>query len=117
MTRPSDYHLIPEAVLLSLENYAEQGVPPGSFTEAAIANDFVECVAKADPNTMAALPAIAGYIYNKMPSICYGSRKVIQAWIEFHAAQRKGVEGDELQALADKVTEAKYESDRFRGRL
>jgi hypothetical protein len=109
-----DKSLIPPAILEGLTLYAQEGKPVGSFLEYVICNNLVDAVGKADPYSRVALPSIVSFLYMDMPSICWGSKKVYNAWIAFHQAQRNGFEGEELQAAADKVTEAKNESQEWR---
>jgi len=107
---PRNRSNIPPALIEGLNLYAEQGVPLGSFLRAVVANDFLDAVARADEYSMRALPAVAWMVYQDLPCLCHGSRKVYKAWCAFRLAQRGGTEGDELQAKADKVSEAKREA-------
>lgn len=105
-----DRSTIPPLLIEGLKAYVEQGRPVGSFLEAVLCNDFVAAVGAADAHSRVALPSIARLVCTEMPPISWGSKCVYHAWIAFHQAQRDGVEGEELQAFADKVSEAKEES-------
>jgi hypothetical protein len=110
----TSYDRIPEAILSGLKRYAETGCPVGGFLEAAISNDFLLAVGKADLWSMRALPAIAAWIYQEMPPDAHGSRKVYKAWVRYHAAQRALLESrdgqDEMVAATEALKTARRES-------
>lgn len=99
--------MIPPLILESLTRYVEIGCPVGDFLQAVIANDLVEAFSRADHHSTDAMAAIVGFVYNELPSNCWGSRAVYRAWVAFHGGRRAGLEGEELQALADAVTDAR----------
>jgi hypothetical protein len=101
-----DKSLIPPLLIEGLRNYAEKGVPVGSFLEHVISNNFVDAVGQADAYSRVALPSIASYIYMDMPQMCWGSKHIYKAWIAFHRAEREGVEGADLQVFADSLNAA-----------
>jgi hypothetical protein len=103
---PRDYP-IPEQLLEGLKNYAEKGVPLGSFLEAIVCNDFLGAVAQADVESMRALSAIAVYVHNKLPAICHGSVNVYHGWLRLQAALMANKDPDELEKLANDVSAAK----------
>ena len=109
-----NYDTIPPMIMEGLKNYVERGIPTGGFLEAVLANDLMAAVGGADPNSMMALPSIVSYVYMELPSTCHGSYKVYRAWLALCYASERGIEGDELQELADKVTEAKREANEWR---
>jgi len=75
----------------SLERYAKQGVPPGGFLRAVLANDLMEAVGRADIYNIHALPAICSYIYNGIPLDSWGSYEIVDNWIEKkHKEQQDG---------------------------
>ena len=113
---PRNYDRIPEAITEGLKNYASLGVPCGDFIQAVIANDLLDAVGRADVGCMRALPAIACFVYQELPSICHGSRKVYAAWLAFHRGKLNGVDAEKLQELADVVSEARDEATKWRGR-
>lgn len=77
-----DERQIPKRMRETLDLYAQQGVPPGSCTRAILANDLLEAFGRADIETTIAMPAIAAYVYNRMPRGCHGSYDAVDAWIE-----------------------------------
>lgn len=66
----------------ALEAYVNEGRPLGDFLYAAITNNFMAAVGCADEDNQRNLPALAGYIYNEIPSSCHGSPEAYKAWLE-----------------------------------
>lgn len=81
MAWSSDYHRIPQGVRDALDRYVTHGISPGSFTRAVLENDLFEALGRGDLESTAALPAICGYVYNELPSDCWGSPEKVVAWI------------------------------------
>lgn len=82
MIYPNEHHRIPEVTMGALERYVLQGIPTGSFLEAVLSNDLFDAMARADACNMEALPAIVGYIAQRFPRGCYGTRETYVAWCE-----------------------------------
>ena len=77
---PSFY--IPARMLTALRNYVEKGYPVGHFLYAILTNDFSEACARGDDENLRNLPAYATYLYNEVPSTCYGSKEKVKAHLE-----------------------------------
>lgn len=73
---------LPENLRASLDRYARYGVPTGGFLRAVLENDLQTAIARADQFSLVALPAIAAYIYNCLPSDCWGGPSTVEAHIE-----------------------------------
>ncbi len=73
---------IPPRILASLQRYAREHTPTGGFLRAVLANDLTQAVGGADPESMAALPAIVAYVYMELPSACHGSAATVEAWLQ-----------------------------------
>lgn len=73
---------LPANLRESLDRYARYGVPTGGFLRAVLENDLHMALARADADSLAALPAIAAYIYNCLPSTCWGSTWKVKAHID-----------------------------------
>lgn len=101
-----DKSTIPPLLMEGLANYVEHGAPVGSFLQNVISNNLVDAIGQADPYSRVAMPSIVSFVYMDMPSTCWGSKNVYNAWIAYHAAIREGLEGDELQAVIDKLNDA-----------
>lgn len=72
---------LPENLRQSLDRYAKYGVPTGGFLRAVLENDLHMALARADASSLNALPAIAAYIYNCLPSTCWGNAEKVKAHI------------------------------------
>ena len=70
---------IPPAVRAAL-GHAEHGRETGGFVRAVLCNDLSAAVAHADSESLAALPEIVRYVYNDLPSKCWGSQDKVAAW-------------------------------------
>jgi len=73
---------IPRAVKESLDRYVYHRIPTGGFLYAVLTNDLFEAVGRADDCNLACLPEICSYIYNEVPSTCWGSPEAVQLWLE-----------------------------------
>lgn len=80
---------IPDRMMGGIRRYIDQGIVPGEFLCAVIQNDLRETVGRADEENMGNLPAYVAYFYNEAPSLCWGSPKAMQEWIELHEEKRR----------------------------
>ena len=74
--------MIPERMLPALNRYVKHGIVPGSFLYAVLCNDLKEAVACADDENIQQLPEYVRYLYNNVPSPCWGSVERVNAWIK-----------------------------------
>ena len=65
-----------------LGEYAQHHVSLGHFLTAVLENNLSEAVGHADDDNLRNLPAFVGYLYNEMPSPCWGSPEKVKAWLE-----------------------------------
>jgi hypothetical protein len=84
---------LPDALKESIDAYVETGRPTGSFLAACIDNKLGMAISLADSDSLKALPAIVGYLYNECPGDCWGSRERRTEWMEarFQERQRAAV--------------------------
>lgn len=75
-------------VVAALLEYAERGVPLGEFLQAVLSNDLMEASARADADNRANLAALASFVWNEMPSPCWGSHRIYDVWIDLKAQER-----------------------------
>ena len=71
-----------EDVIETLRMYEQKGTGVGDFLGAVLANDLFRVFAHADGanRTGERLSKIVTYIYNRMPSECWGSKERVAAW-------------------------------------
>lgn len=77
-----EYSLIREDIIASLKLYAEKRCPTGGFLQAVLENDLSEACAHADEDNARNLFQIVAYVYNEMPSVCWGSPQKVAAWLK-----------------------------------
>lgn len=82
------YVQIDEDILDSLDRYAKDGIPTGSFLEAVLSNDLMDAMSRADLKNRAVVFYICSYVYNELPADCHGSRKKVAQWLETKAAEK-----------------------------
>lgn len=85
---------IPSRMMGGIRRYVDEGVEPGDFLCAVIANDLKEAVGRADDENMANLPAFVDFFYNHAPSLCWGSSERMAKWIEAKHADRQAATSD-----------------------
>ncbi len=73
---------VPEHTIGGLDRYVEQRIAPGSFLQAVLENNLSEAMGRADHINRPALYDIVCYIYNDLPSTCWGSPEKVQAWLK-----------------------------------
>lgn len=94
-----DYQRIPATTIESLHNYVTKGWEPGGFVTAVLCNDLSGAVGQADHLNLPALPAIVGYVYNELPSPCWGSREKFEAWMKAARVREADAESARLDAI------------------
>lgn len=75
---PDNIH---DDVLQSLKDYVEHGTEPGGFLQAVLANDLSKSIARADSHNMMSLPAIVVWLYEYVPSVCWGHPDRVSCWM------------------------------------
>ena len=65
----------------SLDRYAKNRIPTGGFLRAVLANDLFEAIGRADLQNRYDIFEICSYVYNKIPSTCWGSYDTVEAWL------------------------------------
>lgn len=74
--------MIPDNIKSSIDRYVSDGIPPGSFTRAALENNLFVAIGRADPISYAHLKCIVHYISNNTPRGCWGSPDKVEKWME-----------------------------------
>ena len=95
---PRDPVLIRAEIRQSLLRYAVDGCPVGDFLQAVLSNDLAGAAARADAGNVRVLPAIVAFVVQQLPSACWGSWRIYQAWLAWHAARLRGEREEEAAA-------------------
>lgn len=73
-----------------LERYVLQGLSPGSFFEALLANDMVGAACRSHPsNQWKDIVAIMKWLINMAPKESFGSYDKVHAWLRLSADDRR----------------------------
>jgi hypothetical protein len=72
--------------------YIETGRPVGGFLTALLSNDLMGAFGKADLSNQHAMLNWATYLYNAVPSGCFGSPKRVKAWQDHNGLAGKAVQ-------------------------
>ena len=73
---------IPDRMLPAIKAYVETGCPVGDFLHAVLTNDLADACGRADDENMANIPAYIAYLWNEVPSVCWGSKEKVDAWLK-----------------------------------
>jgi len=79
--RKHEYRKAPVHILDSINRYVEHGIEPGGFVTAVLSNDLAATLQAADTKSLRGLPDILQYIFWEIPSVCWGSKAKVKAWI------------------------------------
>ena len=72
----------PERVVKDLLRYSVLRIPAGGFLQAVLENNLREACGRADDFNRERLFEIVSFIYNELPSQCWGSPAKVKAWLE-----------------------------------
>lgn len=81
ISRP-DYEMLPVHIRNGMRDYVEEGVMPGHFIQSVLMNDLVEAFARADATNSRRMRDIVEFVYNELPTPCWGSAQAIQTWVD-----------------------------------
>ena len=68
-------------IIAALEKYVNKRYAPGGFLTAVLENDLVRSCGRADEHNRELLFDIVSYVYNNIPSVCWGSREKVDKWL------------------------------------
>ena len=66
----------------SLKRYVDNRILPGEFLTAVLENNLMEALGRADSWNRQKLFEIVQYVYNDLPSKCWGSADKVKAWVD-----------------------------------
>lgn len=69
------------AIVAELNRYSHHRIRTGGFLRAVLANDLFEAFGRADDNNIRDMHEIVRFVYNKLPSVCWGSYEKVDAWL------------------------------------
>ncbi|MBA3756207.1 MAG: hypothetical protein H0X02_08295 [Nitrosomonas sp.] len=73
---------IREDIKYALDAWAKDALGPGGFLISVLENDLFEAVGRADSYNLSTLQKICGYVYNDLPSECWGSPEKVSVWAD-----------------------------------
>ena len=65
--------MIPTKIKEAIDRYVQERIPPGGFLQSVLGNNLIGAFGGADDENRKALFDIVSYIYNEIPSNCWGS--------------------------------------------
>lgn len=83
---------VPKRLVDGVTRYVEYGILPGSFLRAVLSNDLMGAVRRADPESLASLPALCCWIYNAVPRHVYGSIEAMERTFATHMLDERQTE-------------------------
>ncbi len=87
---------VPENLIGGFIRYIINGIPPGDFLQAVLSNDLNESLGRADMQSRACIFQITSFVHNDVPSIAWGDRATVIAWIN-----HRGLMGREDRGLPE----------------
>ena len=96
MSYEDDCYYVPSGIKESLGRYVMNHISPGGFLQAVLENDLCEAFERADLQNQAALFHIVKYIYNELPSDCWGSPEKVKIWLTVRQLTLRGEINNEL---------------------
>lgn len=94
----TDYSMLPQHMQDGARLYVEQGIAPGHFMTAVLANDFLRAAGRADEENLRSLPLWARWIYNEIPIAAHGSYEAVEKWCEHGGLSRLADQNSESAA-------------------
>jgi hypothetical protein len=77
-----DYTMVPGHLCGGLRRYVEEHIMPGGFLRSCLENNLMQAVSRADATSRASLRGITLFMYNELPSNCWGSSQIVQEWVD-----------------------------------
>lgn len=86
--KPGEFAHI-EHTVECIDAYVQKGIPVGDFLYAVLSNDLKGAFNRADSNNYRFMGDIIRYLWNYVPSACWGSPERVKAWLDFKDQQNK----------------------------
>lgn len=88
-----NYSILPDHMQEGMQLWIERGILPGGFLTAVLRNDLMGALGRADSTNIDRLKDYGMFLYNEVPSECFGSDEKVRKWEE-----RGGLRGKEEAA-------------------
>ena len=75
-----DYSFIRPDIRDALDAWGREAFPVGGFLTAVLENNLSEALGRADEYNLKTIFHIVSYVYNELPSHCWGSPKNVSQW-------------------------------------
>ena len=76
-----DWEKCPEHIREGLKNYVLNHISTGGFLHAVLVNDLFSAIGRADETNKLEIHKIIQFIYNELPTTCYGSQESYLKWL------------------------------------
>ena len=76
-----NYDMAPNNSGKAYKRYYQQGIDPGDFIRAVLANDLMGAVQRADAANVACLVEHVSFVYNELPFVCSGNLERVTKWM------------------------------------
>jgi hypothetical protein len=83
MFKDDEFTRIPIRIQVALNRYLTSHIRPGHFLTAVLENNLVDAMSRADEECLTTLRDLVIFIYNEVPSKCWGSPEKVKKWINF----------------------------------
>jgi len=91
--------MIPQHTKYQIDEYVKNQIPPGSFVRAVLGNDLMEAFMRADDINLHYMKDIVMYVYNDIPSHCWGSPGIVDLFLSLREKRIKREAEDQERIL------------------
>ena len=82
---------LPKCKQKSIHRYIDDGIDPGHFLSACLANDLKGAYSHADQWSLELIPVIVAYLYNRVPAQCLNSYEVVHNWKGYNNMEQEEI--------------------------
>ena len=76
-----NYKMAPAHSANAYKKYYQEGIDPGDFIRAVLANDLMSAVKRADPSNIKCLVEHVAFVYEELPFVCSGNLERVSKWM------------------------------------
>lgn len=81
--------VVPTHLQQRLRRWVEEGIRPGGFLSAVLANDLMAAASRGDELSLVGLPVLCRFLREHAPEGSFGSPRVVENWPDFIIAQNR----------------------------